>query len=69
MGFNLHVFLQTLLVGLQSGNVLTTILPPKWSMLLTVVLSAAQAGLALTATNNATPEPPAPHVIGGKPQP
>jgi hypothetical protein len=65
MGFNWHTFLQTLLVGLQSGNALTGILPPKWQGLVTILLSATQAGLALVATNNAPPLPPA-HIIGGK---
>jgi hypothetical protein len=55
MTFNLHLFLQTLLVGLQTGNVLTSILPPKWSMLVTIVLSATQAGLGVVNGGSTPP--------------
>jgi hypothetical protein len=68
MSFNWHAFLQTLLVGLQSANALSVIVPVKYSGLVTIMLSAAQAGLGFVAYSTTPGPPPAgpPHVIAGR---
>jgi len=58
MTSGLHAFLQSLALGLQAANVFAGIIPVKYQPLVTVLLSAIQAGLGVSNSGSGTPPTP-----------